>query len=294
VVTLALDCCCLELQCRLCDKNLMREVCQALGGHCLEHGALPNLPSSQEFVRRHSASEVYVAFQKARTTLCALQARLMDIRRDMAVCMVTRFRKFQNQVKQLEKLGINPDGILLNMDRSALLKPLFIIVQDPCRETLLIIIRGTTSIRDIFTSLSGTTKPHHVFGSDGVVLGYSHFGMLAAARWIYRQAKSVLEEFLRTHPAWKLRIIGHSLGAGTAVLLCMMCAPVCLFGCLASCLLATSHVLLLATQRRCSQMNNLGTHTAARWWAACHRGIPLIFDWAVKRYQRRAVDGANS
>jgi Lipase (class 3) len=111
------------------------------------------------------------------------------------------------------------------MDRSALLKPLFIIVKDRSRRALLLIIRGTTSLRDIFTSLSGTTKPHHVMGANGVVLGYSHFGMLAAARWIHRQAKPTLDRFLAQHPDWRLHLIGHSLGAGTAALLAMMCAP---------------------------------------------------------------------
>ena len=37
-------------------------------------------------------------------------------------------------------------------------------------------------LQDIFTSLTGASKPHHVVDDKGVVLGYSHFGMLAAAR----------------------------------------------------------------------------------------------------------------
>ena len=37
-------------------------------------------------------------------------------------------------------------------------------------------------VQDIFTSLTGASKPHHVVDEQGVVLGYSHFGMLAAAR----------------------------------------------------------------------------------------------------------------
>ena len=162
--------------------------------------------------------------RRHRSCFHRLQARLRDVRRDMAVCMVTRHRKVPSQKRQLAAIGIADSDIIMNMDRSALLKPLFIIVQDRVRQSLLLVIRGTTSLRDIFTSLSGTIKPHHVFGRDGVVLGYSHFGMLAAARWIYRQAKPVLEEFLAEHPGWKLRLVGHSLGGGTAALLCMMCA----------------------------------------------------------------------
>ena len=143
----------------------------------------------------------------------------------MHVCSVTRFRKRANQEKHLLAVGLSPSDVLLRVDRSALLKPLFIVVKDPCRETLVLIIRGTTSLRDIFTSLSATTKPHHVVNADGVVLGHSHFGMLAAARWILSEAKPTLEAFLEEHAHWRLRIVGHSLGGGTAALLCMMCAP---------------------------------------------------------------------
>lgn len=158
------------------------------------------------------------------STAARVQARLYDLRRDMRICMVTRFRKVANQEKHLVAVGLDPAGVILRVDRSALLKPLFIVVQDPSRESLVVIIRGTTSIRDIFTSLSGTTKPHHVVNADGVVLGHSHFGMLAAARWIHGEARPCLEAFLEEHPTWGLRIVGHSLGGGTAALLCMMCA----------------------------------------------------------------------
>ena len=154
-----------------------------------------------------------------------LQGELRDLRRDMAVCMATRYRKVPSQVGMLRGLGIDADGILLNVARSELLKPLFLVVKDPSRHYLVVIVRGTTSLRDIFTSLSGTTKPHHMSAADGVVLGYAHFGMLAAARWIYKQARPVLDAFLTAHPTWRLRLVGHSLGGGTAALLCMMCAP---------------------------------------------------------------------
>lgn len=39
----------------------------------------------------------------------------------------------------------------------------------------------------MFTSMTSASKPHHVVDADGVTLGYTHFGMLAAARWIRAQ-----------------------------------------------------------------------------------------------------------
>ena len=163
------------------------------------------------------------------------------------------------------------------------------------------LLRGTHSIKDAFTNLTGASKPHHVLNDKGLVLGYCHFGMLAAARWIHRevcacvdpggcagltvmvlhfatcllahtkqytsrhqhvhprdwcrsnshppthtypcciqpphqtpcrcvaldgtplpQATPLLERHLAEHPGFSLRVMGHSLGGGTAAMLSMM------------------------------------------------------------------------
>ena len=52
----------------------------------------------------------------------------------------------------------------------------------------------------------------------------SHFGMLAAARWILQETVEPLKAALAESPGFRLRIVGHSLGAGAAALLTMMCA----------------------------------------------------------------------
>lgn len=82
------------------------------------------------------------------------------------------------------------------------------------------------AMQDIFTSLTGASKPHHMVDGAGVVLGYSHFGMLAAARWNITQTIEHLRAALQDNPGFQLKIIGHSLGGGTAALFTMMCAPV--------------------------------------------------------------------
>lgn len=73
-----------------------------------------------------------------------------------------------------------------------------------------------------FCPFAGASKPHHLVDANGVVLGYSHFGMLAAARWIKGQTRQLLEQALADNPGYSLKIIGHSLGGGTAALLTMM------------------------------------------------------------------------
>lgn len=55
---------------------------------------------------------------------------------------------------------------------------------------------------------TGTVKPHHVVTPQGVALGYSHLGMLAAARWLLGQTKSCLIQALEEHPGFQLRIVG--------------------------------------------------------------------------------------
>ena len=47
---------------------------------------------------------------------------------------------------------------------------------------------------------AGASKPHHLVDANGVVLGYSHFGMLAAARWIKAQTRGQLEAALADNP----------------------------------------------------------------------------------------------
>ena len=58
-----------------------------------------------------------------------------------------------------------------------------------------------------------------MLSESGLVLGYSHFGMLAAARWVMQQTQGTLQQALEGCPGYHLQIVGHSLGAGTAALL---------------------------------------------------------------------------
>ncbi len=82
----------------------------------------------------------------------------------------------------------------------------------------------------MFTSLTGASKPHHIVDGAGVVLGYAHFGMLAGARWLLQETIQPLRNALADNPGYRCKIVGHSLGGGTAAMLTMMCAysaPIC-------------------------------------------------------------------
>jgi hypothetical protein len=99
---------------------------------------------------------------------------------------------------------------LVHNPTAGLLRPAFAIVVDPSCQEVLLVVRGTNSRADLFTSLTGVVKPHHIVcDKAGAVLGYSHLGMLAAARWLMQQTKDLLLEAQAAHPDYAVRLVGE-------------------------------------------------------------------------------------
>lgn len=124
----------------------------------------------------------------------------------------------------LEETGYSQENVLLQEPKAGILKPAFTILVDHEMKTFLLLIRGTHSIKDTLTAATGAVVPfHHTVVHEGgisdLVLGYAHCGMVAAARWIAKLATPCLIEALRSYPDYKLKVVGHSLGGGTAALL---------------------------------------------------------------------------
>ena len=104
--------------------------------------------------------------------------------------------------------------------RPAILQPAYILVRDRVEKKLFFVIRGTHSVRDTVTSLTANSRPHHAIGEDGSpVLGHAHAGFLSTARWLVKTCKQDLVAAKMNNPGYTLTVVGHSLGAGTAVLL---------------------------------------------------------------------------
>ena len=122
----------------------------------------------------------------------------------------------------LQKMNIDERDFLKQATSAGVLKPSYVLVRDHELRNIVLMVRGTHSVKDAFTSLTGASKPHHVVDSNGVTLGYSHFGMLAAARWLKGELEGAFEEALRDTPGYGPLIIGHSLGGGAAAILTMM------------------------------------------------------------------------
>ncbi|KAJ6820562.1 uncharacterized protein M6B38_397515 [Iris pallida] len=124
----------------------------------------------------------------------------------------------------LEATGYSIEDVLFQEPKAGILKPAFTVLIDKSSKCILLLIRGTHSIRDTLTAATGAVVPfHHTVVNEGgvsdLVLGYAHCGMVAAARWIAKLATPCLVNALHEHPDFKVKVIGHSLGGGTAALL---------------------------------------------------------------------------
>ncbi|KAK6128062.1 hypothetical protein DH2020_038190 [Rehmannia glutinosa] len=124
----------------------------------------------------------------------------------------------------LEETGYSQEDVILQEPKAGILKPAFTVLVDHKTKTFLLLIRGTHSVKDTLTAVTGAVVPfHHTVVCEGgvsnLVLGYAHGGMVAAARWIAKLATPCLLTALNSYPDYKLKIVGHSLGGGTAALL---------------------------------------------------------------------------
>ncbi|KAK1318511.1 hypothetical protein QJS10_CPB04g00902 [Acorus calamus] len=124
----------------------------------------------------------------------------------------------------LESAGYTIEDVLLQEPKAGLLKPAFTIICDKNSKCFLLLIRGTHSIKDTLTAATGAVVPFHhsVLHEGGVsnlVLGYAHCGMVAAARWIAKLSIPCLLQAVDKYPDYKIKVVGHSLGGGTAALL---------------------------------------------------------------------------
>ncbi|RDX94675.1 Sn1-specific diacylglycerol lipase alpha, partial [Mucuna pruriens] len=146
---------------------------------------------------------------------------LRELLRLLTMCMLFSNKPFP---EFLDSAGFSLHHVLLHNPKAELLKPAFTIIHDMQSKCLLLLIRGTHSIKDTLTAATGAVVPFHhsILNDEGIsnlVLGYAHCGMVAAARWIAKLCTPTLLKALNECPDSKVKIVGHSLGGGTAALL---------------------------------------------------------------------------
>ncbi|EEF45592.1 triacylglycerol lipase, putative [Ricinus communis] len=151
----------------------------------------------------------------------AIIQELHSLLRLLTLCMFFSKKPFP---VFLDSAGYTMEDVLLQKPKAGLLKPAFTIIHDKDLKCFLLLIRGTHSIKDTLTAATGAVVPfHHSVLHDGgisnLVLGYAHCGMVAAARWIAKLSTPCLLEALADYPDHGVKVVGHSLGGGTAALL---------------------------------------------------------------------------
>uniref|UniRef100_A0A7S4I7Q3 sn-1-specific diacylglycerol lipase n=1 Tax=Odontella aurita TaxID=265563 RepID=A0A7S4I7Q3_9STRA len=102
---------------------------------------------------------------------------------------------------------------------------------DPTWKTVAIVLRGTLSFDDVVTDVTLDPVSLEAWGNRCGFDGkgeYGHGGVVACAGWVYEDLErhGILDRLLLGDspqcPGYRLRIAGHSLGAGTAAVLAVM------------------------------------------------------------------------
>lgn len=89
--------------------------------------------------------------------------------------------------------------------------PRHLVALDLEREAIVVAIRGTSSISDVITDLLCENEPFEN--------GYAHSGIKKAAEALLNLLVPTLRDVLSSHPEFTIVVTGHSLGAGSAILL---------------------------------------------------------------------------
>ncbi|XP_033330758.1 diacylglycerol lipase-beta [Megalopta genalis] len=123
-------------------------------------------------------------------------------------------------LKYLSDLPV--DDILYASFKNHLCEIPFCVVVDHKTNNIVIVIRGSLSVRDILTDIDAGSE---FFECEGLPPGsMAHRGMIIGAKVILKQLKEhkILERAFNTHPNYDLMVTGHSLGAGIGILLAFL------------------------------------------------------------------------
>jgi len=121
------------------------------------------------------------------------------------------------------RTGITEEQVIDANWHSKTHQPAYFLVRDDDQQSLVLCIRGTLSTRDVLTDLCCLAQSYDVanVSEDGVssMKGRAHQGMLKAARGVSRQVEQKITSLLEQYTGYKIVLVGHSLGAGTAAVL---------------------------------------------------------------------------
>jgi len=91
--------------------------------------------------------------------------------------------------------------------------PKFMVFTDHSTKSIVLAVRGTYSLADVIVDI--------ICDEEKFLDGFAHRGILKGANRIMKESGETLKKALAAHPDHRLVITGHSLGAGTAILITM-------------------------------------------------------------------------
>ncbi|XP_020283723.1 sn1-specific diacylglycerol lipase beta-like isoform X2 [Pseudomyrmex gracilis] len=151
-------------------------------------------------------------------TCCACFRRKSNIILDDNCCLC-----YLSGVKYLSQ--VSEEDILFASFKNHLCQIPFCVIADHKNASIVIVIRGSLSLRDLITDIAAAAD---TFECPNVPPGSTaHKGMILGVKIILKQLENykVLERAFATYPNYHLTLTGHSLGAGLAILLGLLIRP---------------------------------------------------------------------
>lgn len=127
----------------------------------------------------------------------------------------------------LRRTSIPEDDVIATNWESRAHRPVYFLVRDTSKKSIVLCIRGTWSAHDVLTDLCCTSddlelhptlRSKYFFPHFGKKVR-AHHGMLEAARALQDDLEELLVKVFVSHPDYTLVLAGHSMGGGVAALL---------------------------------------------------------------------------
>jgi hypothetical protein len=115
-----------------------------------------------------------------------------------------------SQRSLLDRTKLSLDDIIEHQLVSGVFQPAYFLAVDNALRSIVLAIRSTKSFSDLLTDYTYTPVPYDD--------GWAHDGMTRAAHWFSAHVLPRLAQLRDAYPRYRVRVVGHSLGAGVATL----------------------------------------------------------------------------